>query len=146
MRHSLSLSLGRLAVAATVAALAGAACRATTASAPALPCVGHLCTLSVQNNSGSAVAIRYVDSTGRREILGLVPPLEVRTFGIQWVRSAGVRLYAVTRDKATFQFDVPLERDRPTEVNYPDDFTPAADTLAFPAKPRPVSDSGHRVP
>jgi hypothetical protein len=109
-------------------------CRASTGASPALPCLGHLCTLTVQNNSGTSVTLRYVDSTGQRQVLGLVDPVAVRSFPMQWVRSAGVRLYAVTRDHETFQADVALQPVRATEVHYPEDFSPSSDTLGFSRK------------
>jgi hypothetical protein len=116
------------------AGLGGVGC-SSRPPAPALPCAGHPCTLTVQNNSGTDVTIRYVDSTGRGEVLGLVPPAEVKRFQLRWIRSAGVRLYAETRGQGTFQSDVALEPVVATEVRFPDGFILAPDLVLFPRKP-----------
>ena len=99
------------------------------------PCAGHPCRVSFSNHSIADQSVRYADSTGRRELVGLVRAGETKSFTVQWVHSAGIRVFASSKQYGLYAADVAIDRALPvTEVNFPDDFEPATDTL-MPARP-----------
>ena len=118
-----------LAVGATISA-----CRASTGETPLLPCAGHTCAISIQNDGARFLSLRFVDTTGRTTVLGLVRPAAVRLFRVQWVKSASVRVVADIQKGGTYFCDLLLQPNRPNELHFPEDFEPADDWLP-PAKP-----------
>jgi hypothetical protein len=119
-------------------AVLASACARTGVSPLALaePCSGHECLVQLFNNSGLDLAVRYADSTGRRELVGLVPATATKSFKVQHIHSAGIRVFATNPNGQIFAADIGFEPLRPTEVHFPDDFTQVADTL-MPVRRRP---------
>jgi hypothetical protein len=113
------------------------ACMTGTAAGPALPCSGQVCTLSIQNDMATELAVRFADSTGKQGALGIVSARGMRVFKLQWMKSTHVRLYVMTRQNDLYNADVTLQAHRATEVHFPSDFTAAEDIVlpGAPAKP-----------
>lgn len=108
-------------------------CFAHTPREAALPCGGHACSISIQNDGASFLAVRYADSSGRGDILGLIRPASIRLFRIQWVRSATIRVIADIQGGGTYVANIPLVGTRTNEVHFPSDFADADGN--FPANP-----------
>lgn len=126
-------------VASVLAASLVAACSSAAINSLAYrePCSGHACRVSISNHSLADLSARYADSTGRRELVGLVRPSEIKTFTVQWVHSAGIRIFASSKQYGLYAADVAFDRARPvTEVHYPDDFSPVTDTVGPARSPR----------
>jgi hypothetical protein len=110
-----------------VAGVLVGACHASTGATPALPCAGHACALSVQNHDVTFLALRYIDSSGKTTLLGLVNPAAVRIFHVQWVKSASVRVVVNVQKGGTYFADIVLRSTQPNELHFPDDFEPVVD-------------------
>jgi len=128
-----------LAVLTMFAAFALVACSHPSGS-PALavtePCAGRVCRVTLTNHSNTDLVVRYADSTGRRELIGLVQPAQSKTFDVQWVHSAGIRVFADSKRYGLYAADLTLERTRAVmEMHYPDDFQPVSDTLMPTKRP-----------
>ena len=100
------------------------------------PCSGHECRVNVLNHTNVDLTLRYADSTGRRELVGLLLGAGKRSFKVLHIHSAGIRLFAIDPDGRIFAADVGFELIRPTDVHFPDDFAEVADTL-MPVRRRP---------
>jgi len=115
-----------------VVGLVVAGCHASTGATPQLPCAGHACAISIQNDAAAFLSFRYIDSTGHTTVLGLVGPTAVRFFRVQWVRSATVRVVAEARGGGAFFSDLVLRATRPNELHFPEDFESVGDVLPAP--------------
>ena len=121
MRRTVLLSL----------AIFTAACARTAVGALAVsePCSGHVCQVEVINHSSSDLTLKYADSTGRREHVGLARSGDAKAFKVQYIHSAGIRIFATKGDGRIYAADVGFEPLRRTNVHFPDDFREVADTL-----------------
>jgi hypothetical protein len=100
------------------------------------PCAGRACLVSLINHSTSNLSIRYADSTGRRTLVGRVGSLQTLAFKVQFVHSAGVRVFATDQtDGHTYAADVTLAPAGPIELHFPDNFTAIDDTITAVRKP-----------
>jgi hypothetical protein len=113
------------------------ACRPSTGEAPLLPCAGHTCAISIQNDGAAFLSLRYVDTTGHTTVLGLVGPVAIRLFRVQWVKSSSVRVVADIQKGGTYYSDLALQATRVNELHFPEDFEPVDDLLSY-LKPPPT--------
>jgi hypothetical protein len=127
-------SAGRVSMS-VAAGLMVVACQASISSTPMLPCAGHICAISIQNDGATFLSVSYVDSTGRTTVLGLVNPAAVRLFRVQWVRSATVRILADIQKGGTYFTDLALLSTRTNELHFPEDFEPVDDALSVRTLP-----------
>lgn len=118
------------------AALLVTACARASQTTPLLleePCAGRVCRVSLYNHTPFNLIIRYADSTGRRELIGRAAGASTKIIPIQFVHSAGVRIFA-TYKGAFYATDYTFPRSGPMYVDFPDDFEAVADTL-MPVRP-----------
>lgn len=113
-------------------------CLASNAPQPRVACPGGVCTLVIQNDAATTLAVRFADSTGQLGLLGLVSPRTIRVFRIQWAKTTGLRLYAMTRQNELFNADIALKNSTPTQVHFPSDFKLAEAGVELPGLAKPM--------
>jgi hypothetical protein len=113
-------------------------CLASNAPQPRVSCPAGVCTLVIQNDAATTLAVRFADSTGQLGLLGLVSPRTMRVFRIQWARTSAVRLYVMTRQNELFDADIALKNSTATQVHFPSDFKPAEAGVELPGLAKPM--------
>jgi hypothetical protein len=113
-------------------------CLASNAPQPRLACPAGVCTLVIQNDAATTLAVRFADSTGQLGLLGLVSPRTMRVFRIQWAKTSGLRLYVMTRQDELFNADISLHSSTATQVHFPSDFKRAEAGVELPGLAKPI--------
>lgn len=110
----------------------GCASLTRRSSARESACYPQQCYLNVQNDNGLMIGVRYFDSTGVGDVLGLVVPGKVRRFTLSRRTSRTVTI-EVSRDRQLYRSHATLAAP-PLEnvIHFPADFELASGPLAPP--------------